>query len=714
MVISEIMYRPPALKVGVNKVDNLSDEFIELQNTGDIPAKLYDENFPTNAWRFRDAVDFDFPGGVVIPSHGFALVVSFDPADSAALAGFKARNGAPDTVPIFGPFIGELNNTGAKVELYKPDAPLSPPAVDAGFVPYILVDKVNYSSDSPWPSAANGFGASLQRFSVTGFGNDPTNWVAALRTPGAAYGGGVPPSIAVQPISHVAVAETTTTFTVAAGGTGPFSYQWHFNGDDIPGATSDTLTLTNVQPGSAGQYDAFVLNQAGFAASGSASLTVLLPVAIVAQPQTASVRLTNLTASLATNVTFSVTARGDLPISYQWRFNGVDIPGATGPSYTVTSVSTNSQGQFKVLASDSTKSVLSAAANLYVLVAPVITQPLPSQPITLFQGESLTYTVSVSGFPPPFNYSWRRGTVTLTNVSLNTNTFVLTLNNLQPSNSGLYRVVVTNLGTLPIGIPANSTNTLTVSTLKVDHISGGPGPATIDFTALSNRTYSLQFKESLTRGRWTKLGDVPASFSNGVERWADPFPPTAQRLYRLATPRLPDVPGPVILMSPQPVRATVGDDVRFDIFAVGTGPLGYQWRFNDNDISGATASNLMLTHLQFTNAGSYGVLVSDSQGPQLSDGAILALRPLITSQPQNQAVTAGNDATFTVMADGNPPFTYHWRHNRKSIAGGTNSLLTVGNVQPADAGSYSVTVTHQTLLGPLSVVSSNAVLSLLP
>ncbi len=718
VVISEIMYRPPPLKVGVNKVNNLSDEFIELQNTGDAPALLYDENFPTNSWRFRDAVDFDFPTNAVIPAHGFALVVSFDPADSAALAGFKARSGAADAVPIFGPFIGELSNTGAKVELYKPDAPLAPPSLDAGFVPYILVDKVNYSSGSPWPSAANGFGASLQRFSVTGFGNDFTNWVAAVRTPGAPYGGGLPPSITLNPASHSAVAETATTFTVAASGTGPFSYQWHFNGDDILGATSDTLTLTNLQPGSAGQYDAFVLNQAGFASSSSASLTIRLPVSILAQPQSVSVRLTNLTAMLTTNINFTITPQGDLPRSFQWRFNGVDIPGATNQSYTLTSVSTNAHGQYQVLLSDSTKSVLSAAANLTVLVAPLITQPLPSQPISLLQGDSITYSVSVSGFPPPFSYLWRRvnvgSSIVLTNNILNATISTLALTNLQPSNSGIYRVVVTNLASLPGGLNPVSTNTLTVSVLKLDHLSIGPGPATIDFTALSNRTYSLQFKESLTQGKWTKLADVPASSSNGVERWVDPFPPTAQRLYRLAAPRLPDVPGPVILMSPQPVRANVGDDAHFDIFAVGTGLLGYQWRFNDNDISGATASNLPLTQLQFTNAGSYAVLVSDSQGSQLSNPAILALRPVITSQPQNQAVAAGSGATFTVVADGNPPFTYRWRHYHKLIDGGTNSLLTVGNVGPADAGDYSVTVIHQTTLGPLSVVSSNAVLRLLP
>src|SRR5205085_3271817 len=156
-------------------------------------------------------------------------------------------------------------------------------------------------------------------------------WVAAVRTPGGPYVGGIPPSITRQPASQSAVAETSASFSVAAEGTGPLSYQWHFNSDEIPGATNASLTLTNLQPADAGQYDVFVLNSAGFLASSKATLSILLPVAIVVQPQPVSVRLTNLTAVAATNVTFSITAKGDLPINYQWRFNGTDIPGATSP-----------------------------------------------------------------------------------------------------------------------------------------------------------------------------------------------------------------------------------------------------------------------------------------------------------------------------------------------------------------------------------------------
>jgi hypothetical protein len=119
-------------------------------------------------------VDFDFNASHVLPPGGFLQVVSFDPAtNAAALAQFRARYGSNSV--LVGPYDGKLDNGGEGIELKWPDAP------DAdGSVPYILVEKVIYGDHYPWPAEADGLGASLQRVSATGYGNDPTNWLAAL------------------------------------------------------------------------------------------------------------------------------------------------------------------------------------------------------------------------------------------------------------------------------------------------------------------------------------------------------------------------------------------------------------------------------------------------------------------------------------------------------------------------------------------------------
>ncbi len=192
IVISQIMYHPP--DNGTN--DNTLDEFVELRNITGSSAPLYDPAFPTNTWRFRDGMDFDFPAGVSLPPNGKLLVVSFDPVlNPLQLSAFRSKYGVDGSVPIYGPYTGKLANGDDKVELYRPDNP------DAGFVPYVLADRVHYFDVAPWTVFADGTGASLQRVSLAGFGNDPTNWVAALPNFGGAPdndGDGIPNSWEMQ------------------------------------------------------------------------------------------------------------------------------------------------------------------------------------------------------------------------------------------------------------------------------------------------------------------------------------------------------------------------------------------------------------------------------------------------------------------------------------------------------------------------------------
>jgi hypothetical protein len=183
VAINEVHYNPLSL----DGSDNREDEFIELYNFSSAPVPLYDTNNPANHWRLQNGVSFVFPGGRTIPANGYVLVISFDPAeDPIGVANFRARWRVPQNVPIFGPFKGDLNNNGDSLELYKPDPPQLPPHPDAGFVPYIRVDKVNYLDNTPWPSTTDGTGFSLQRRNARAFGNEPLNWDGAKPTPGAA------------------------------------------------------------------------------------------------------------------------------------------------------------------------------------------------------------------------------------------------------------------------------------------------------------------------------------------------------------------------------------------------------------------------------------------------------------------------------------------------------------------------------------------------
>ena len=90
-------------------------------------------------------------------------------------------------------------------------------------------------------------------------------------------------------------------------------------------------------------------------------------------------------------------------------------------------------------------------------------------------------------------------------------------------------------------------------------------------------------------------------------------------------------------------------------------------------------------------------------------GGKCPMPPAIIVSPTDQTVVAGDTAGFSVAATGTSPLIYQWSFNGTNIDGATNTILNLTNVQPANAGYYSVTVTN--LLG--SVTSSNAALTVL-
>jgi hypothetical protein len=189
LIFNEIMYNPARS----NTNDDTRDEFLELKNATASAVNLFDPAFPTNRWRLRGGVDFDFPAGTSMPAGGTIVVVGFDPATNLTdAAAFRAAYGLSNGVTLFGPWSGKLDNGGERIELQKPDAPQVPPSPDAGLVPYIVVERIVYSDKAPWTTNADATGLSLHRASATGYGNDPTNWLAAAPTPmpGGVSGGG--------------------------------------------------------------------------------------------------------------------------------------------------------------------------------------------------------------------------------------------------------------------------------------------------------------------------------------------------------------------------------------------------------------------------------------------------------------------------------------------------------------------------------------------
>ncbi len=180
----------------------------------------------------------------------------------------------------------------------------------------------------------------------------------------------VGPTITTQPANQTVTAGQTATFTVTAAGTAPLTYQWQKNAVNIAGATSSNYTTpatTTSDSGSA--FGVVVTNTAGTVTSASATLTVNpAPVAPTITTQPA-----NQTVTAGQTATFTVTAAGTAPLTYQWQKNAVNIAGATSSSYTTPATTTSDSGStFKVVVTNTAGTVTSASATLTVNAAPAI------------------------------------------------------------------------------------------------------------------------------------------------------------------------------------------------------------------------------------------------------------------------------------------------------------------------------------------------------
>jgi len=161
-----------------------------------------------------------------------------------------------------------------------------------------------------------------------------------------------PPQVAIQPSSVTTNAGATVVFTANATGAAPLTYRWQVQGTNISGATTSTLTLTNVKPSDSGTYRAVVSNSAG---TNFADATLTVPAqAVSAMPQ----QYTN-------GVSFTVTISVWPPTNTSF-YTIQDQPPTGWPVTQISNNGTNSGGKVKwVVFNDPTPRVLS-----YVITPP--------------------------------------------------------------------------------------------------------------------------------------------------------------------------------------------------------------------------------------------------------------------------------------------------------------------------------------------------------
>jgi hypothetical protein len=195
-----------------------------------------------------------------------------------------------------------------------------------------------------------------------------------------------PATIISQPLDVVAPLNSTATFSVlAVGYPAPIYYQWALNGTNltntanIMGATSNTLTLSNIDITSTGNYQVVADNSAGSTDSTIATLNMSPSI---------YTPFIGATPIWGTSATLSVGAIGSGTLTYQWYFNGQPLQGAIYPQLTFNSIQLTNDGFYSIVISSPYGSVTNVAEQVFVNPADVALGFYPGLTITAAAGNS--------------------------------------------------------------------------------------------------------------------------------------------------------------------------------------------------------------------------------------------------------------------------------------------------------------------------------------
>ena len=552
------------------------------------------------------------------------------------------------------------------------------------------------------------------------------------------------PEIINQPTNEIVTTGSSVEFEVAAAGPGILSYQWLFDGMDLPSETNAILVLNNVQAGEAGNYSVQVTNYFGSVLSSNASLTVNPPLGCAAAPSgmaawwgaegdaTDNLGFNNgtifgslgfasgevgqafvfdgstsyITVPASPSLNIGATGTG-ITIECWIQPSAFDVDTSGGPIIEWDSANTDglqiwSGGNLNANIKDisglahsiqTANNVLNT--NNWQHVA--LTYDMTSGNAFIYLNGMVVAAKNLGQFVPQTTYPVNIGRRTGQQIGLN-DTYGGLMDELSIYNRALGSNEIQAIYlaasngkclTSPVIVnqPASQTNFVgnTVSFL-----------ATADGTPAMNYQWLFQGTNlpgatnatlTITNIQLTQAGDYSVLATNDLGS-------TLSSNAVLTVAGLP----PTLTLQPASQTAILGNTANFGVTATGSAPLYYQWKFQGTNLNRATNLSLFLTNVQFYQAGSYTVLVTNAFGSELSSNAVLTvlgLPPLILTQPANQTVVLGKNVTFSVTVSGTPPLSYNWIFDGTNyLPGGTNATLTLTNTQIAQAGSYGVVITN--------------------
>jgi hypothetical protein len=253
-----------------------------------------------------------------------------------------------------------------------------------------------------------------------------------------------PVSIAAQPQAALVAVGHPAHFTVVAGGTPGFTYQWFKNTTPIANATANTYTINSVQTSDVATYYVVLTNATGTATSAKVKLTLGTAPVVTASPA-------NATLLAGKSATFKVTATGTAPLTYAWQVstndgatfanltNNSTIAGATTAALSVKNVTLGMNGyQYELIVSNNIGEFTSDPATLGVGTAPVISSPALTA--GALAGGNATLMVTLSAGSGTLSYQWYKDGTLIPGATNST----LALTGVSATSAGSYTVKASN------------------------------------------------------------------------------------------------------------------------------------------------------------------------------------------------------------------------------------------------------------------------------
>jgi len=487
-------------------------------------------------------------------------------------------------------------------------------------------------------------------------------------------------------------------FEVVADGSPPLSYQWYHNGAPVSGATAAIYSIDDVTMGDAGDYHVIVSNDCDVdgVQSDTATLTVNIGPTINGHPQH------QVACDGDAEVSFSVTATGSDPLSYQWRKDGVGIPGADSETYTIYDVDSADAGVYDVVVLNLCGSQVSDAATLTIVdeVPTIVDQPQGADLCDDATPESITFSVTATP-ADGLTYQWRKYEAGVPVDIPGATESSYTIDDVEVGDAGDYDVIVSN----PCGDMPSDVATLIVVDEWPD-IVGGPQHDTVCDGQPVTFTVTAEGPEPLSYQWYGPTGLIPGATQASYT--IDPVAMDDAGNYRVEVSNpcatissaqatltvIDEAPG--IAQPPQSVTECEGETVEFSVVPSGDPPFEYQWYKGIDPIDGATGQSLELADITVDDAGEYSVTVTNACGFAESDAATLTVNTavVITQQPVSQELCEKELVEFSVQVSGTEPYEYQWYKDGEEIVGATESTYSIASITPADAGSYQVKVSN--------------------